>query len=136
MAAGSELPRDVLEFLARFVGSVGELEVLLLLHGERESAWTAAATSAKLYRPESWVAGQLERQLANKLLVREPGPPPRYRWAPTDEALNHTVERVAVALRTRPTRIIDAVHGQRRTSAERFADAFRLRESDDERGSG
>lgn len=130
---GSPLSPPVAEFLATYVGSVGELEVLLLLHDDPARAWTPKDAAARLHHDPAWVAGQLRRQTAAGLLGESDG---TWRWTPRDAALTETVGKVAEALRRRPGRVIDAIYARRRSSAERFADAFRLREDgDDQEGS-
>jgi len=126
------LPPDVLAFLRERVSSVAELDVLLLLHRDPERAWTAQSASVELYRPDVWVAGQLEGMVATGLARRQEGEPPSYRWDPADPGIAVTVKRVAEAFRLRHTSVIGAIYAPRGGAAERFADAFRLRPDKEE----
>lgn len=121
------MPTDVLAFLRERVSSVGTLEVRLLLFDDPDRAWTVRAVSVELYRPDAWVDDQLEALVAGGFARRLAGNPPAYRWAVGDPTLTATIGHVEEEFRLRRTRVIGAIYAPSSGTAERFADAFRVR---------
>jgi hypothetical protein len=82
-------------------------------------------------------AGGLSRSgfdhlIGAQLVVAEPGDgPPRFRFAPGSPELRRAVELLRVAYNERPVTLVRLVY-QRPTTAQAFADAFRIRREDDE----
>jgi hypothetical protein len=128
------LPNDVRRFVADVVRSVNELELLLLLRDHPDRVWTAQAASRDLYQSEGWVAGHLEALVVLRLAERSGGEPPGYRYAPGDQATRRTIDRLAEAFARRRTRVIALIYRPESSSAERFADAFRVRPYDEDEG--
>ena len=131
------LSPDVRRFVADVIRSVNELELLLLLREEEATWWTAAAASRRLYQSEGWVAGHLEALVVLGLAERGgTEDEPAYRYAPRGGGTRRTIDRLAEAFAKRRTRVIALIYRPESSSAERFADAFRLRRDDDEGGDG
>lgn len=127
--AGTGLPADVEDFLRELITSVNELHLLLHLQRHGHRYWSATDAAAATYLPDEWVADQLERFTSKGLLDRRPEAPVAFRLRGEH---SRVLERVGDALRTRRHRVVEAVHGSPRSSAERFADAFRLRPEEDQ----
>lgn len=129
------LPRDVERFLRERVGAVNELELLLLLQHRPERSWSAAQASKVIYQPVFWVGRQFETFVGEGFARRIEVDPLKYRWAVADEPTDRLVREVADAFRRRRTTVIREIFRVDTTSADRLADAFRLREpSDDDPG--
>lgn len=126
------LSADVRRFLAEMVRSVNELELLLLLRDNEQEGFTASRASRELYQAEGWVAGHLEALVALRLAERVEDDPPAYRYAPADPPTRRTVDRLADAFARRRTRVIALIYRPEPSSAERFADAFRIVRDEDE----
>ncbi|HYF28698.1 MAG TPA: hypothetical protein VD931_23355 [Baekduia sp.] len=127
------LSPDVRRFVADVIRSVNELELLLLLREHQDRAWTPQEASARLYQSEGWVAGHLEALVVLGLAAREGAhDAPAYRYAPGDERTRRTIDALAEAFARRRTRVIALIYRPEPSSAERFADAFRLRRDDED----
>ena len=123
-----ELPPAIRQFISRYIRSVEQLEILLLLRGQAETFWTVETTyEVILSTPasvERWL-GELARQ---GLLACGPTSPLTYRYDAPSE-LADEVAALAHFYKTAPVRVIEAVYQPRpRTDAARsFADAFKLK---------
>jgi hypothetical protein len=56
-------------FIAGHVGSVGTLDLILLLHGARDRVWTRADLCRTLRCPDPWIEGQLAGLVELELLT-------------------------------------------------------------------
>lgn len=126
------LPGDVERFLRERVGAVNELELLLLLQCRPERSWSAAQASTVVYQPVLWVGRQFESFVGDGFARRIEVDPLKYRWAVADEPTNRVVREVADAFRLRRTAVIREIFRVDAGSADRLADAFRLRERPDD----
>jgi hypothetical protein len=124
----SPFPPALRAFVADHIGSVGELEVLLLLRADPDRAWTAGEAAARMHQMQDWVARSLDDLVRKRLVLREPGGG-AYRFAPASRALEASVDAVADAFRTRRTSMISLIYS-RPGGPARLADAFWLREGD------
>jgi hypothetical protein len=120
------LPADVQRFLKEHIGSVGELEVLLLLHRSPARYWTAEAVNEEL---------RTSLQSAIECLIRlhgsalaEPHEDERrgYRLAPGLAGEDTLVGRLAQLFKERVSSVIDAIYAPKHDNLREFADAFRL----------
>jgi hypothetical protein len=73
-----QLTRTAERLISRHVDSAGALDLLLLLHANRDRDWTVGELCEALRCPEPWAQGQL-RKLRSIGLVTEPRPG-RYRY--------------------------------------------------------
>src|SRR5437016_4795429 len=124
---GSGLSERAERMLSVRIHSLGELEVLLLLHRERERWWTAAQVNEALR--SSLYAAQLAlaHLHAAQLLEAASSDPPAFRFAPRDPEDAATVSELDTVFRDRPSSIIDAVYGPKHESLRDFAESFRIR---------
>jgi hypothetical protein len=65
----TRLTRAAERLIAEHVDSVGALDLLLLLHGGRDRAWSAEELCRALRCPETWVEGQIARLIELGLLA-------------------------------------------------------------------
>ena len=126
MSADS-LPDPVRQLLRRHIQSLEQLEVLLLLHGQPERAWTAPEVYDVVRSSQSSIAARLHAFTAEGFLTTEAGPPPTFRYAPQDQNLRAAVDQTATAYQTRRVRIIEAIFAPAADPVQSFADAFKLR---------
>jgi hypothetical protein len=122
-------PPPLRQFVADHIGSVGELELLLLLRDDPARAWTAREAAARLHHLPEWVAERLEHLVLRSLAIRLTEPQGAYRFAPATTALERSVDAVAEAFRIRRTAMISLIYAQPGGPA-RLSAAFRLREDD------
>ena len=107
-------------------GSVGELELLLLLRDDPNRAWTPHEAAARLHHLPDWVAGRLDQLVGRRLAIRLAEPLTAYRFEPATTALETSVDAVAEAFRGRRTAMISLIYS-RPGGPARLSDAFRLR---------
>jgi hypothetical protein len=70
LAPSAHLSRAAERLIAGHIDSVGALDLLLLVHHDRERDWSRRELCERLRCPEAWAVDQLER-LARAGLVRE-----------------------------------------------------------------
>ena len=122
------IPQDVRQFVAACVDSVGQLEVLLLLHGRADRAWTAAQGGEELRVDAGWVTSQLDDLCRRGILARAEAAEPQYRFTPADPAVGRTIASLAALYTTHRVTIISMIFSTPPVDTLRtFADAFRLR---------
>jgi hypothetical protein len=123
----SDLPPDVRQFIADYIASVADLEVLLLLRGAADREWSAAEVGKMLYTMPEMSSAQLVRLHAQKLLEAAESSEPRYRYAPGTPELARTIDQVAKLYSERRVSMITAIYNRPIDKVQTFADAFRLR---------
>ncbi|MBA2269226.1 MAG: hypothetical protein H0W20_01345 [Chthoniobacterales bacterium] len=126
-----EMPDETLspavkQLLSRHIGSVEQLEVLLLLRGSPERAWTSAEVYDVIRSSPASVSQRLEAFTAAGFLAKEEGSPLRFRYAP-NHSLRSAVDETAAAYRNWRIRVIEAIFAPEVDAVQSFADAFKLR---------
>ena len=76
--------------------SVGELDLLVLLHAERQLSWSAEEICAELGCPPGWAAAQLSAMERAGLVRRDAN---RWRFAAETAALEQATEDISEAYR-------------------------------------
>lgn len=120
-------PDDVRQFIADYIHSVAELEVLLLLKGSGERSWSAEELSKSLYTSGEMAGTQLADLSARGLLRSEGDAPPSYRYAPQTKELEHLVSQLDDIYQQRRVSVITLIYSKPVDKVRTFADAFRLR---------
>lgn len=124
----SDLPPEVVDFLARHIDSVEQLETLLLLHGEPARGWNASEAAQALYRrPESIGRRLAILHLQGLLAVSHDEPEPCFRYAPGETDTDAAVRALAEAYRERRTSVVTLIASRPMDNVRAFADAFRIR---------
>lgn len=121
------LPPDVLELLHHRVGSLEELEVLLLLKRTRERRWAIFEIARELGLPDSIVDTTLASLRSHDFAASERGS--EWSYQPRTAELAGLVDRLAVVYverRLEVMRILSAraLERVRDSAARAFADAF------------
>jgi len=124
--AGETLPTSVQQFLSKYIRSLEQLEVLLLLRNSPNRSWTSAEVYEVVRSSRSSVEERLESFVQLGFLAKENGPPATFRYAPT-ENLGAAVDETAGAYQKWRVRVIEAIFTPVVDPAQRFADAFKVR---------
>jgi hypothetical protein len=124
--AGETLPTSVQQFLSKYIRSLEQLEVLLLLRNSANRSWTSAEVYEVVRSSRSSVEGRLENFVQDGFLAKESGSPSTFRYAPT-ENLGTAVSETADAYQKWRVRVIEAIFTPVADPAQRFADAFKVR---------
>jgi hypothetical protein len=125
--AGESLPTAVRQLLARYIQSVEQLEVLLLVRSDPQRAWTSDEVYNVIRSSKASVTQRLERFTADGFLVEEAGEPRRYRYEPKTRELATAVDETASVYGTWRIRVIEAIFAPPSDPVQSFADAFKLR---------
>jgi hypothetical protein len=128
MSPHETLPRRLREFLALHLGSVEEVEILLLLWRTKERWWRADEVGAQLHLGESTARTRLEKLSGHFLDVRVAGDV-CFRYSPGNQEREERTAELAAAYEEHRTDVIGLVMSGR--SARDFADAFRLKKEDE-----
>ena len=123
----SGLATDVEQFLVQHVGSLGQLEALVLLHRRAPAEMRADAIARELGVSQDWVVAEASALAAAGALVRRDETPPAFRYAPASDELRETIDGVVHAYRERPVTVIEILVNKPSRHIRSFADAFRLR---------
>lgn len=119
---------DVVKFVTSFISSVSQLEVLLLLRGDRQRSWVPEDIAAEMmYLDASAAAAHLD-SLASSGLLSESGS--AYRYSPRSAKLAASVEQVADFYARRRHRLIRLIYEAPEGSAQSLSNAFRFRKDD------
>lgn len=121
-----ELPATLRAFIERHFTSAAGVEVLLLLHRERQG-WSAPTVAQEL-RFHTDQAQQLLKELAKSRLVARDLD--IYHYAPRTTELASSVDALAEFYPSFRTAIISLIYSKPDRSIRDFSEAFRLRDED------
>jgi hypothetical protein len=118
------LAEEVRQFLAAYIASVEQLEVLLLLRAGHERVWSAREIYERVMTNVSSIQESLDKLSSDGLVA--PSGKGTYRFSATPE-IERVLEQVAMAYKEMPTRILSALYGTPSNELKAFADAFRIK---------
>ncbi|MGH7716128.1 MAG: hypothetical protein ACREML_09060 [Vulcanimicrobiaceae bacterium] len=122
-------PREVECFISSCIDSVEQVEILLLLSSEPERRWTLDEIRQQLRSSRRSVALRLSSLIDHELVARDDCNF-HYAASSADDAL---VKRLAAIYGERRTAVINRIFTEPRDAMRTFADAFLLKDSDDDR---
>ena len=127
----SALSPQVIEFAARYVVSLDDLQVLLTCMQGRDRWWDADGMGRQLSIGASAARRSLDRLARGNLLdIRITGDV-RYQFNPGTPTLEASAQACAAAYHANPIAVVQLVTGSGRRNLRDFADAFRIRDDDD-----
>ena len=121
------LHRDLVLFIAEYIRSVEQLEVLILMSTDGTKEWSVEGVYDKVKTNRNSIADRLKDLTASGLLVEVSGNPVRYRYQPRAERLVQRITELASAYKRAPVRVIEAIYSPSTASLREFARAFRLK---------
>ena len=128
--SGDGIPPEVAAFIAKYVGSVVQLESLLLLEADPGRGWTADEVARELRIDPAWAAAQLDI-LCGQAIVGYTGDQVRhFRYSPSDARTRETVAALAKAYAERRVTVISLIFAKPAVGLRAFADAFRIRKDE------
>jgi predicted ArsR family transcriptional regulator len=122
---------NVSRLLAEHIDSVEQLEILLLVHGAPERAWSAAEVAEALYTHPDSAGRRLDALGASGLLVRDAADGRCWRYRPRTEKLHAAVGDLAATYAERRVAVITLIASRPMDNVRAFSDAFRLRKKED-----
>jgi hypothetical protein len=128
------LPDELLDLIARAIGSLDVVEVLLVLRRAPERAWPVTDVAHELRLATEKAAEALAALHGAQLLTVDRGEHAdrTYRYAPATAALRGAVDQLEIAYDTRPVTLVRALYDRPPRAVQSFADAFRLRQPDEQ----
>jgi hypothetical protein len=123
----SDLPDDLRRFIAEHLGSIAQLELLLLLAADAEKKWTAEEAAKALYISPEATLGFLEGMRSQGLLQGSSDSPVSYRFAPAKPESERLARDLASFYKERRLTIINLIYASPVQKLQSFADAFRIR---------
>jgi hypothetical protein len=125
--AGNAISPEVQQFVARYIRSVEQLVILLVLHGARERLWTAQEVFRQIQSSEKSVTDGLEFFMREGLVQQDAGG--KFQLKP-DAAEGDAVPELARAYRERRVAIIELIYTKPAGGVQSFADAFRFKKKE------
>jgi hypothetical protein len=117
------IPDDVRAFILAHIGSVEQLEVLLLVRRERARAWNGPEIARELRIHETSAGMRLEDLAARGLLVREAD---RFRYDPPGD-VERVIGNLARTYAELRVGVINLIFSKPVDRIRTFADAFKLK---------
>ena len=124
-----KIPKDIREFIARYLPSVEHLETFIVLQRNTTRSWNAADVAAELRIPESTAADVLEQLASGNFLDVKISNEILYRFNPATAALEELARRCADTYLRQRIAVINAVTTASLGPMHDFAEAFRFRKS-------
>jgi hypothetical protein len=126
----NELPDKAKRLIADHIVSVEQLEILLLLHRQPESEWTAKAVAEQIRTSERSAAARLVDLVARGLLACRDKNPAIYRYDPANAELGYAVDLLEQAYSEKRYTVIDLIFSKPIENLRVYADAFRFKKDD------
>jgi hypothetical protein len=120
----------VAAFVVEYVGSLEELEILILLVMSDERWWDAGSSSRELGLPIARARAALDALASRNLLDIRITEDVRYKFRPGTPELEISVTALTEAYRRDPAAVVQLVARAGPRSVRDFADAFRIRRRD------
>jgi len=120
----SRLSPAVRTLIRQHVHSVGGLELLMLLHAERDRSWSVRDICDALTCPASWAEARLDAMADAGLIQREGD---RWRYAASNTELEQATSALQEAYRLHSREVVRFVFATPGRDLKEFSDAFRVR---------
>jgi hypothetical protein len=124
------IPNDIERFLIKHIDSIAQLEALLLLRSDPQTAWSIETLAKRLYISEKQTAEIISGLCTSDFLIIKTNKPRRYQYQPGSVELGNMIDRVAEIYTKHLVPVTDLIHSRSRNRVQKFADAFRLRKED------
>jgi len=125
----TNLPAPIVDFISLHIQSVEQLEVLVLLHRDPQSLWTAKRAYDVVLSALPSVQRWLDDLTRRGLIQKSADGVERYQASP-DETVRSQVAQLAECYRNTPVRVIEAIYRRESSAVQSFADAFKLKNPD------
>lgn len=123
----SDLSEDLRRFISEHLGSIVQLELLLLLSADGNKAWSADEVAKALYISPEAALGFLEGLRGQGLCQLSANTPQHYQFAPAKPEWEQLTRELAAMYKERRVTIINLIYAGPVQKFQSFADAFRLR---------
>jgi DNA-binding Lrp family transcriptional regulator len=127
---GKPISEPVDRFLARYVGSIEQLEILLLLAEQPSRSFRAGEVAQIIYASPESVVRRLRKMENDQLISATDETDPAYTYAPRSSELDQVIQELARAYRERRVAVITLIASRPMENVRAFSDAFRLGKKD------
>ena len=127
--AATKIPKDIRQFVARYLPSVEYLEIFIVLQRNTTRSWSAPDMSIELGIPESIAEDVLERLASDNFLAVRISNEILYRFNPATTALETSSALCADLYMRERIAMINLVMAATRGPMHDFAEAFRIKKS-------
>ncbi len=121
-----DITREVRAFITTHILSVEALEVLLLLHRERERVWTADEVQEVICSSVPSITAKLEHFATIGTLTVKQGSPRTYQYRAASPEREAQITGLAEAYRSRRVSVLQLIYADRSDDLRAFSDAFKI----------
>jgi hypothetical protein len=122
-----EITEGLRRFVADHIRSIEQLEVLLLLNGSPDRAWSPADVYRSVLTNERSVQQTLDYLCERHLVERHSTSPSTYQFAPPSESTKAILTELTRLYKERPVTFVQLLYAPPEQEIEAFAKAFRIR---------
>jgi hypothetical protein len=125
------VPVDVQQFVLERIGSIAQLEALLMMRNAPDTWWPSSSLAERLYVSDRVCRTELEALQAQGLVVgREDEVNASFRYSPSNGELREFVDRLVYYYSKHLVPISNLIHSKPRTRVHEFAEAFSLKKKE------
>jgi hypothetical protein len=115
------------KFIAREIGSLEQLEILLFVSGNPHKWWTVQDVYNVVKSSLHSVGDRLNEMVDRGFLRTEKDTEVRYQFAPADENVWNITSELRNAYKEKSVKVVQAIYSKPPDAVQEFAKAFRLR---------
>ena len=115
------------KFIAREIGSLEQLEILLFVSGNPHKWWTVQDIYNVVKSSPASVTDRLNEMVDRGFVRKETDSETRYQFAPTDENVWNITSELRTAYKEKSVKVVQAIYSKPPDAVQEFAKAFRLR---------
>jgi hypothetical protein len=125
------VPLEVQQFVLSRIGSIAQLEALLIMRNAPDTWWASSSLAERLYISEWTCRAELEALMAQGLLLgRQEDIGWQFRYSPATGELREFVDRLVYYYAKHLVVISNLIHSKPRTRIHEFSEAFSLKKKD------
>lgn len=122
------IPEEVRRFIARYVGSLEQLEVLMLVSALPDRDWTVDNVFSVVQTNRALVQQRLDEFVKQGMMML--GSEGTYRFAPASEQLAKDIHAVASFYKSSRHKVVEMIYSPKTDDIRAFSDAFRFKKGD------
>ena len=125
------IPEEVRQFVGKYIRSLDQLEVLLLVSALPDREWAAADVDNVVRSSPALVTERLE-SLVNAGILSRTAQPPVYRYQPRTEEIARAISALGATYKLSRHRIVELIYAPSRPDdpLTSFTEAFRFKRKD------
>jgi predicted transcriptional regulator len=124
--SANDIPENIRQFISRYIGTVNDLEVLLMLMQVRRE-WTALEVGERVYLDEDAAGVVLSGLVASGLVEATEGDPVRYRYMASEDTYA-VIQSLADTYARMRVRVIELIYQSPTKAIKSFAEAFKIKQ--------